>query len=158
LDRAEAMDGLAPSRALGEDRSLYLSRLGDRAAAEAAHLAAQKIPAVSVRDRYLLAASFARAGQYPLAIAELDRALAQNPRHYWSSFQRGLYHQELGKHALAAADFGTCVGLWPELALGYFNRGYNLDQAGAKAEAVRDYTAALERSPDFVPAYLNRGM
>ena len=84
--------------------------------------------------------------------------MKQNPRHYWSSFQRGICHQELGKFALAAGDFGVCIGLWPEFALGYFNRGYSLDQGGDKAAAIADYSATLERDPELVPAYVNRGM
>ncbi len=158
LDRAEGVEGLAASRALVQDRALYLDQLGDSAKAQAARDAARQIRPSGARDRYLLAASYARGGRYADAIAELDQALELNPRHYWSSFQRGVCYQALGKHSLAAGDFGTCIGLWPEFALGYFNRAYNLDQSGAKTEAIRDYTAALERDPDFAPAYLNRGM
>ena len=74
------------------------------------------------------------AGQ-TVGVTELDEALRQNPRHYWSSFQRGICHQELGKYSLAAADFGRCIGLWPEFALGYFNRGYSVDQSGDQSTA-----------------------
>jgi tetratricopeptide (TPR) repeat protein len=158
LDRGEAVEGLPASRALWEDRAGYLGRLGDSAGARAAHDQAARVPAASVRDHYLLATSYARNGRYADAVAELDQGLQQNPRHYWSSFQRGICYQELGKHALAAGDFGTCIGLWPEFALGYFSRGVSLDRAGNKAEAIRDYAAALERDPDLVPAFLNRGM
>jgi serine/threonine protein kinase/Flp pilus assembly protein TadD len=158
LDRAEQVKGLPSSRALREDRALYLDKIGDAAGAAAARESARTTPALGVRDRYLLAVSYARNGRFVEAIAELDQALALNPRHYWSTFQRGICNQELGKHSLAAADFGVCIGLWPEFALGYFNRGYNLDLCGAKAEAVRDYTAALERDPEFAPSYLNRGL
>jgi serine/threonine protein kinase/Tfp pilus assembly protein PilF len=158
LDRAEGIAGLPVSRALWEDRALYLARLGDGAGARAARDQARQVVPAGVRDHYLLAVSYARSGRYTDAVAELDRALQQNPRHYWSSFQRGICHQELGQHVLAAGDFGTCVGLWPDFALGYFNRGYNLDKSGAKGESIRDYTAALERDPGLVPACLNRGM
>ena len=158
LDRAEAIEDLPPSRALWEDRAFYLERHGDNAAARAARAKASRIRAVGVRDRYLLATSYARNRRYAEAVAELDQALKQNPRHYWSSFQRGICHQELGKFALASGDFGVCIGLWPEFALGYFNRGYSLDQGGDKAAAIADYTATLERDPELVPAYVNRGM
>jgi serine/threonine protein kinase/tetratricopeptide (TPR) repeat protein len=158
LDRAEAIRDLPPSRALWEDRAFYRGQLGDAAGARAARDEAARVGATSARDHYLLATSYARNSRYAEAVAELDQALKQNPRHYWASFQRGICHQELGKYALAAADFGRCTGLWPEFALGYFNRGYSLDQAGDKAEAIADYTAALERDPDLLPAYVNRGM
>jgi tetratricopeptide (TPR) repeat protein len=158
LDRAEAIEGLPPSRALWEDRAFYLGRRGDVEGARAARAQAAGIRAVSVRDRYLLATSYARNRRYAEAVAELDQALKANPRHYWSSFQRGICHQEMGKFSLAAGDFGVCIGLWPEFALGYFNRGYSLDQSGDKAAAITDYSATLERDPDLVPAYVNRGM
>jgi tetratricopeptide (TPR) repeat protein len=158
LDKAEAIQGLPPSRALWEDRAFYLAQRGDTRGAQAARDKASQIRAVSVRDRYLLATSYARNKRHAEAISELDEALKLNPRHYWSSFQRGICQQELGKYALAAGDFGTCIGLWPEFALGYFNRGYSLDQSGEKAAAISDYTATIERDPRIVPAYVNRGM
>ncbi len=158
LDRAAAIRDLAPLRALEEDRALYLDRLGDAAAAQAARGKARQIPATSAHDHYLLAATYARAGRYPAAVAELTTALHLNPHDYWSTVQRGICYQEQRKYTLATADFGACIGLWPEFAWGYFNRGYTLDQSGNKAEALRDYSAALERDPAFVPAYLNRAM
>jgi serine/threonine protein kinase/tetratricopeptide (TPR) repeat protein len=157
LDRAEAIRDLPPSRALGEDRAVYLERLGDAAGAKAAREHAQALPLAGARDHYWLATTYARGGRYAEAVRELDQALRLNPRHYWSAFQRGICHLELGKPALAAGDFGTCIGLWPEFAWGYFNRGAALDRRGDKQEAIDDYTAALERDPQFVLAYLNRG-
>jgi serine/threonine protein kinase/tetratricopeptide (TPR) repeat protein len=157
LDRAAAVEGLPPSRALLEDRAVYLTRLRDQAGAEAARARAKQLETATARDHYLLAISYARAGKYAPAVAELDEALRLNPRHYWSRFQRGLCHQELGKHTLAVSDFATCVGLWPDFAPGYFNRGYALDQAGNKGEAVQDYTVALARDSDYRPALFNRG-
>jgi tetratricopeptide (TPR) repeat protein len=158
LDRAEAIAGLTPSRALWEDRATYLDQRGDKAGAEAARGKARLCPSASARDHYALATTLARSGRYAEAIAELNQALRLNPRHYWSSVQRGICHQELGQLTLAAGDFGTCIGLWPEFAWGYFNRGCVLDQGGSRTGAVADYTAALERDPQFVLAYLNRGL
>ncbi len=158
LDRAEAIHGLPPSRALWEDRAAYLERLGDGAAAKAAREKAAGIQPATFRDHYLLATAYAHKGRYADAVASLDRALALNPKHYWSWVQRGICAHELGNHGLAAADFSVCIGLWPEFAWGYFNRACALDRAGNRAEALRDYGAALERDPNFVLAYLNRGM
>jgi serine/threonine protein kinase/tetratricopeptide (TPR) repeat protein len=158
LDRAEALGGLAPSRALWEDRTHYLEQLGRAGEAQAAAATAKQLQPVSARDHYLLATTYARKGRYSEAVAQLRDALRLNPRHYWSLVQRGICYQELGKHVLAAADFGACIGLWPEFAWGHFNRGYALDQTGNRAEAIGDYTAALERDPGFLLAYFNRGM
>ncbi len=158
LDRAEAIDGLPPSRALWEERAFHRERLGDAAGARAARERAAALEPVSFRDHYLLATSYARGGRYADAVAELDEALALNPQHYWSWVQRGICQQELGRYTLAAGDFGACIGLWPDFAWGYFNRGYVLQRSGHREEAIADYTAALRHDPGFLLAHVNRGM
>jgi tetratricopeptide (TPR) repeat protein len=158
LDRAEALDGLPSSRALGEDRARYLGRLGRADEARTAREAAEYVPPASARDHYLLAAARARDGQDAEAVAELDRALDLNPRHYWALTLRGICHLSMGKTTEAVADFGACTGLWPEFAWGYFNLGCANARAGNRAAAVRDYTTALRRDPGFVLAHLNRGL
>jgi tetratricopeptide (TPR) repeat protein len=158
LDRAEAIEGLATSRALLEERAACLEERGDRTRALACRGRAAEVKPADARDFYLLAAAHSRQGRYDESIALLDEALRRNPTHYWSMLQRGICYLEKGKYALAAGDFGACVGVWPEFAWGYFNRGYALGKAGDVAEAIRDYTRALERDPDFLAARLNRGM
>jgi serine/threonine protein kinase/Tfp pilus assembly protein PilF len=162
LDRAEELQGLAPSPALAWARADYLARLGDEGGAERAREAAAQLQPASARDHYLLAVSYVRnsaneADAHARAVKELEEAVRLEPRHYWSWLQKGLCHEELGHHTAAAADFGVCIGLWPEFAWGYFNRGYAQARAGRLAEALEDYTAALTRDPDFLLAYLNRG-
>ena len=138
------------------------SQLGEPARAEqAAPARGERIPATTARDHYAAGDGLCPQGGaegYAPALAELDEAIRLNPRHYWSSVQRGICHLELGEPLLAAADFGQCIGLWPEFAWGYFNRGCVLDRSGRKAEAIADYTAALRRDPAFVPAVINRGL
>jgi serine/threonine protein kinase/Flp pilus assembly protein TadD len=158
LDRAQAIRGLSPSRALWEDRAAYLERLGDAAAVKAARAEVARLKPEGARDHYMLATAYARSGRYPDAVAELNRALTLNSRHYWSWVQRGICYQEMGKNALAAADFSVCIGLWPEFAWGHFNRACALDRSGNRVEAIRDYSAALERDPNFLLPYVNRGL
>jgi tetratricopeptide (TPR) repeat protein len=161
LDRAEQVRGLQPSRALWEARADYRAQLGEEAAAREARHQADQLQPVSARDHYQLALSYARrpdGNRLAQAVAELDRAIQLNPRHYWSWMQRGLCRQQRGEFALAAGDFGVCMGLWPEFAWGYFNQGCSFDQAGRKQEAILDYTAALERDPGMVLGYINRGV
>jgi tetratricopeptide (TPR) repeat protein len=161
LDRAEAIDGLQPSKALALDRASYLNQLGETDRAEQARKKAEGLDARSARDHYLLASTYARQGTragYGQAVRELNEALRLNPRHYWSCMQRGLCQQELGNQVQAAGDFGSCIGMWPEFAWGHFNRGYVLALSGQKAGAIEDYTAALKRDPAFVPALINRGL
>jgi tetratricopeptide (TPR) repeat protein len=158
LDRAEAVAGLSPSRALWEDRALYLERLGEAVEAGQARARAARIEPASARDRYLLAISFARKRRYADAVADLDAALRLNPDHYWSLLQRGLCHRERGELLLAANDFSRCAGLEPSFAWGHYNLGCVLDQAGKREEAIAAYTAALRCDAGFALARLNRGL
>ena len=161
LDEAEAIRGLAPSKALWLDRASYFNQLGQTDRARIAQDKASTIPAATARDHYLLAISYARRGgadDYRSAIAALNEALDLQPHHYWSAMQRGICHTELGAFAQAIGDFGTCTGLWPEHPWGNFNRGYVLDRMGLKANAIDDYTAALNRDKHFVAALVNRGL
>jgi serine/threonine protein kinase/Flp pilus assembly protein TadD len=161
LDQAESIPGLEPSRALWNDRTRYLSLLGDGAGTRAAQRRAAATPAHTSRDHYLLATSYARqggSGGYDRAISELNQSLRIKPGHYWSHLLRGVCFLEKGDDVAASGDFGACAGLRGDLAWGYFNRGYVLDRGGTKAQAVEDYAAALGRDPRFVPARINRGM
>jgi serine/threonine protein kinase/tetratricopeptide (TPR) repeat protein len=161
LDRAEAIADLPPSRALAFTRADFLERSAKPGQAERARLHAQQLSPSGAQDHYLIAAGHARCGTAAAlrqAIAELDKALALNPRHYWALAQRGICRQELGQHVLAVGDFSACIGLWPEFAWGYFNRGYVLGKTGHRREALDDFSAAIQRDRDFVAAYLNRGL
>jgi serine/threonine protein kinase/Flp pilus assembly protein TadD len=161
LERAEAVEGLPPSRALWTERARYLAALGETDAASRAREVAVRLQPAGAQDHYLLATAYARQdGEEGLkrAVAELNEALRLNPQHYWALMQRGICRQELGDPVLAAADFSQCVGLRPELPWGHFNRGCILGRAGKRAEAVEDFTAALACEPGLVPAYLNRAL
>jgi serine/threonine protein kinase/Flp pilus assembly protein TadD len=158
LNKAEALTDLQPSPALWLDRASYLEQLGDKVGAEAAQETARSIPPAGARDHYLLATAHARGRKYDAAIAELDQALRLNGRHYWSWFQHGICHLELGKLASAASDFGVCIGLWPEFSWGHFNLGYTLYRGGNRVEAIEHYSAALRCDPDFLDAMFNRGL
>jgi serine/threonine protein kinase/Flp pilus assembly protein TadD len=158
LDRAESIEALQPSPALWLDRAEYLGKLGDAVGARSARSFAEQTVPTSARDHYLLATTHARARRYTESIAELNAALRINDRHYWSWFQRGVCHLELGHLNAAAGDFGVCIGLWPEFAWGHFNRGYVYYRTGLRAEAIEDYTAALQCDPTMQIAVFNRGL
>jgi serine/threonine protein kinase/tetratricopeptide (TPR) repeat protein len=160
LDKAEAIDGLRPTRALLEDRADYLERLGRRAEAALARAQAKELAPNSARDHYLLAAALIRhaGAQNNQALAALDRAVQLQPKHYWSFMQRGAVHFERGDWTSAARDFGVCKGLWPQYPLAYFNLGCVQLRLGRPAEAIVEFTQAAEREPDFLLAYLNRGL
>jgi serine/threonine protein kinase/Tfp pilus assembly protein PilF len=159
LERAESIPGLSSSRALWIDRARYLTSLGEAGQAQDARRQALEMPVTTARDHYLLATALARRGgpgAFAAAVAELDKALALNPRHYWSWFQRGLCHTELGELVLAAGDFSHCTSLGPEFAWGHVNLGFVQAEAGKLSEAVASYNRALEHEPDHIAARRNR--
>jgi serine/threonine protein kinase/tetratricopeptide (TPR) repeat protein len=161
LDRAEAIPGLPASKALWLDRSSYLDRLGDQVHAREARKQADATQPADARDHYLVAISHARAGTlegFRQAIADLDAALQLNPRHYWSTIQRGMCRMELGELTQALGDFGAAVGLGPDQPYGFYNRGCVYDRLGLKRDAIADYSAALERDPSLIAARTNRAL
>ena len=161
LDRADAVEGVPLSRAAALYRAQILDAAGRPHEARKARDLAEWIAPAGAQDYCLIAAAHARRGtadSLRQAIAELDKAAALQPTHYWVLTQRGICRQELGLYDLALADFSSAIGTRPELAWGWFNRGYVLGKAGHADEATRDFTAAIERCPDFVEAHLNRGL
>ncbi|MEI7685852.1 MAG: tetratricopeptide repeat protein, partial [Planctomycetota bacterium] len=165
LDRAETIHGsgreLKSSRALWLDRARYFDALDEPVNAKNARRRADDIPVASAREHYQLATVFARAGgpqDHRRAIAELDKALLLDSRHYWSWLQRGICYTELGELVMAAGDFGRCTGLLPEFAWGHFNLGYVQAQSGKLPEAVVSYTRSVECDPTLVAARVNLGL
>ncbi len=158
LEIAEQIKGLAPCRALWEERARFAGLMNDEALGSEARKNAEDILPASARDFYLMSTVHARRGEYKLALEDVEKALALSPRHYWARVQKGICHQELGEFTLAAGDFGACIGLWPEFAWGYFNRAYVLEKAGHRKSAIADYSAAIACDPNFVLGFLNRGM
>jgi serine/threonine protein kinase/Flp pilus assembly protein TadD len=158
LDKAEGIPGLAPSRALWEDRAAYREALGDRHGAALARTQAAAIEPVTAQEHYLVAMTYARSRRFDLAVRHLNEAVRLQPRHYWSFAQRGLCRLERGELELAASDLSVCIGLWPDYAWGYLNRAAVLARCGRRAEAIADYDAALRWDHSLTAVFLNRGL
>jgi serine/threonine protein kinase/Tfp pilus assembly protein PilF len=156
LDRAEVTGGRESKRALWEDRAEYQLRLGETEAAQQALDEARKSPPSGARDYYLLAQALASRQQHAQALTLLAEARRLNPRHYWTWFQRGVCHDEMGARDESLCDFSTAITLWPEFAWSYLMRGRVFQQLGKAGQALEDYSAAVERDPTFALAYLNR--
>jgi tetratricopeptide (TPR) repeat protein len=139
------------------DRAAYLKALGRDDEAAAARAEAAAIPPASARDHYLIALGHARADEFGAAVADLNRAVELNPRHYWSRCLRGLCHHNLGEHTLAIADFSHCLGQAEE-AWVHVNCGYSLYVLQKRPEAVGEYDAALRLDPNLALARWNRGL
>ena len=90
------------------------------------------------------------------AIADLDRALALNPRLATAYGDRGIAHRKNGDYELAIADYGEAIRLWPEWHDWYIHRGIVFSSLGRYDEAIADYGAALRLRPRLVSALVAR--
>ena len=95
IHQAQSIPGLELSPALFEERAHYLEGLQDTDGANAARRTATQFPPRSVRDYYMLAFSYAREGQLAQAVPQLKKAVALNPRHYWSRLMLGTCYDQL---------------------------------------------------------------
>jgi tetratricopeptide (TPR) repeat protein len=109
------------------------------------------------RARLSLAVALLGDRQTDRAIAELDRAIALEPRYAEAYANRASAYYMKGRPDRALADYDQAIVLRPAYALAYSNRGVAQKALGRLDQAVRDYTRALELNPDFPDACNNRG-
>jgi tetratricopeptide (TPR) repeat protein len=96
--------------------------------------------------------------QAELALEEYSKALALDPTHYWSHYQRGRCLLSLGKYAEAIEVLGTCVALRDNVPWAYTSRGLAYALQNDFVSARRDLDQALAIHPDHPAALLNRGV
>ncbi|MET9429262.1 tetratricopeptide repeat protein [Streptomyces sp. NPDC003036] len=91
------------------------------------------------------------------AIAELDRAVAADPRNVRAWAYRGEAHRWLNHLAQAIADQTAALALTPDDALVLAQRGETYCADGRYDEAITDLTAALTLDPALAWALVARG-
>jgi tetratricopeptide (TPR) repeat protein len=157
LEQARAIDPQLPA-AFYHERARLLSALGrEKDAAQDSSRAGQMSPR-SARDHYLFG-TFLLAQHHPdRAEISLSRAVALDPRQFWTWFALGICHSDQGRHSDAAADFSACTILAPKLAWPYLNRGLALSRSGRLTEAAAAYDRALELDDEFAEALVDRGL
>jgi eukaryotic-like serine/threonine-protein kinase len=157
LEQARAIDPQLPA-AFYHDRARLLSALGREDEAARDRSRAGQMTLRSARDHYLLGTFLLAQHQPDRAEVSLSRAVALNPRQFWTWFALGICHSDQGRHSDAAADFGACTILVPQLAWPYLNRGLALSRSGRLTEAVAAYDHALELDDEFAEAWVDRGL
>ena len=90
------------------------------------------------------------------SIADLDRAIALNPRLATAFGDRGIAHRKNGDYDLALADYGEAIRQWPEWHDWYIHRGLVFSLLGRYDEAIADYGTALRLRPRLVNALVAR--
>ncbi|GGV03390.1 tetratricopeptide repeat protein [Streptomyces spectabilis] len=100
---------------------------------------------------------FGSADRHEEALAELNRAVALNPRDATAWGHRGGAHQALGQLDDAIADFTTVIDLRPNDHLARVVRGALRLRGDHHEEAITDLTAALDADPAHAKALMLRG-
>jgi protein O-mannosyl-transferase len=91
------------------------------------------------------------------ALADLDNAIARNPKSAASYNSRGKTYTDMGNPTQAIADFDIAVKEKPTLAEAWANRGNANGQLGKIDAALADITEALRLDSTLTSAYLGRG-
>jgi serine/threonine protein kinase/Flp pilus assembly protein TadD len=153
---ADAYGGVRLPRALREQHAdlLKLSQQGD--AERQRRVEAERTPAASARDYYLLGHWNIKKGQYLESLPGLRAATRLTPSAFSPWFSLGNVHLELGQPELAVACFTACVSLRPDSAPAWFNRGIAYSKLRFWDLAVSDFDEALRRQPGFAEAYIQR--
>jgi tetratricopeptide (TPR) repeat protein len=106
----------------------------------------------------LIASAVAREskGDYEGILADMDRAIAINPRKDRLFYIRANAKAELGDRQGALADYSRDIMMNPKRAEAYYNRGNIRYKLGDWQQAVADYNSSIEINPQRVAAFYNR--
>jgi tetratricopeptide (TPR) repeat protein len=92
------------------------------------------------------------------AVAQLNRAVAMNPRYATAYFLRAYVKDLLNDTQGALADFNQVISLDPRYANVYISRGVlKADKLNDPQGALADYNQAISLNPKLAIAYNNRG-
>jgi Tfp pilus assembly protein PilF len=97
-------------------------------------------------------------GQYDLARAEIDKALAIAPYLGEAYYQRGCVHEAKGELDQALADLDHALRSDPQIALAYLHRGRIRTHKGDLDAALADFDQLMIMRPNDAETYLHRGV
>jgi tetratricopeptide (TPR) repeat protein len=114
-------------------------------------------------SKALVDALVKRAGVYfylnrmPAAFADLDRAIALDPKSAAAYRLRGESFRVINRIDRALADANEAIRLDPESARGYDNRANAFLSNKQYDRAIADYNEAIRRDPKYAVSYMDRG-
>ena len=95
-------------------------------------------------------------GEYDLAIAVLDSAIAMDPDDALLYRDRGMSYRARDDYDRAIRDFDRAVELDPKFASALNSRGFTYQLKGDYDRAIEDYDRSIELAPESPAAYRNR--
>ncbi len=152
LDHAKAFG--TPSRAFHLKRARFLKVLGKTSDAALAEQAAASAPLDHVLDHFLMADEFYRREQFPEAIREFERVLAQSPSHFWAQYLDALCLLRQERPAEARALLSACLAQRTDFAWLYLLRGFAQEELQAWDDADSDFRQAAQLPLDENTRYV----
>jgi tetratricopeptide (TPR) repeat protein len=102
-------------------------------------------------------ATFWYMNKIPEALADLDRAIALDPKNARAFRERSNSQRSAGRIDRALADANEAVRLDPDDARAFDNRGNVFNNSGQYDRAIEDYNEAIRLDPQFSLAFMDRG-
>jgi tetratricopeptide (TPR) repeat protein/predicted Ser/Thr protein kinase len=135
------------TRAYHLRRAQLLGRLDDAEGARQEEQRAAALPPQGAIDHFLIGEEGYRRGDWEGALAAFNRALAEQPAHFWAQLALAVCQLRLQRCEAARAGFTACLAQ-RELVWAYLFRSLANEQLGAVAEAEDDFQRALSLRPD----------
>jgi choline-sulfatase len=129
-----------------------LSGRGDTAAAVDRARRGLEIEPQSFYGRYTLGVVFQKAGQWPEAFAEFERAVTLNGNDPRARANLASAAMRTNRLKVARAQFETMIAMGYQVAPAHYNLGVMAAKSGDRGEADRRYKLALQADPTFKPA------
>lgn len=148
-------DANAIPPAVREQRRELQIELADQSAAD---IPDDQLAAEGPRENYLRGLGGLAAGDYKLAIVELEKLAEKESAHGSGQFSLAVAYQYAGRYADAIERFQIAKALCPRDPRPALNRGLALAILNKHAEAIRDFTTAIDRDPKCGPAFYNRSL
>jgi tetratricopeptide (TPR) repeat protein len=146
LDRARSFG--PPTRTYHRRRARYLEQLGEAAEARRETEQAQALEPRDALDSFLLGEDEQRQGHLTQAAAHFQKALVQQPGHFWARYFQAVCFLRLGRVPEAQVGLTACLHQRPDFVWAHVLRGFAHGQMNEFDLAETDFADAL-RQPDL---------
>jgi tetratricopeptide (TPR) repeat protein len=164
LDLADALASahhLPAPRAYHARRARYLDLAGKDREARAERARAERRPVTTALDLFLTALDSYRQNDFVQAAQACERALDEEPEHFWAQYLQALCHFRAGHWAEAKAELTACLARKSTFVWARLLRAAAESQLNQFEAAERDFARALRQSDDPLArriALTNRGV